>query len=261
MPWKFESKLTFGTNGPTYCRRQCCARCGLRSTCRHGFRAGCGGLLQGQDHHLAGGRSNGRRARYLCALDNAALFEAHPGQSERHRVESCQAPAAPSLRAIFTTTAPKDGTSMGLVFPSVLIDPLYSEAVRPFDANRFRYVGNANAETPICFVHRDVPIKKLDDILHADIVLGGTTPGSAVVDFPNVSKSLLGAKWRLIPGYKATREMFYTPSKVARCRVCGIGRATIRWRCRQASLERVSGRFWCRKTTPATPSSTKGAFP
>jgi hypothetical protein len=107
------------------------------------------------------------------------------------------------------TTAPKDGTNIGLVFPSVLIDPLYSDATRPFDANQFRYIGNANAETPICFLRRDSLVKTLDDLLTTEIVLGGTTAGSAVVDFPNVTKNLLGARFRLIPGYKATRDVLY----------------------------------------------------
>ena len=59
------------------------------------------------------------------------------------------------------STAPKDGTTIGLVFPSVLIDPLYSDAARPFDANQFRYIGNANPETPICFLRQDAPVKTL----------------------------------------------------------------------------------------------------
>ena len=43
-----------------------------------------------------------------------------------------------------------------------------------------------------------MPVKTLADVLTTEVVLGGTTPGSPVVDFPNVTKSLLGAKWRLI---------------------------------------------------------------
>ena len=126
------------------------------------------------------------------------------------------------------STAPKDGTTIGLVFPSVLIDPLYSDAARPFDANQFRYIGNANPETPICFVRQDAPVKTLADILTTEIVLGGTTPGSPVVDFPNVTRSLLGAKWRLIPGYRATRDVLHAIESREVQGVCGIGWATIK---------------------------------
>ena len=126
------------------------------------------------------------------------------------------------------STAPKDGTNIGLVFPSVLIDPLYSDAARPFDANLFRYIGNANAETPICFVRQDAPVKKPEDLLTNELVLGGTTAGSAVVDFPNVTKNLLGAKLRLISGYKATRDVLLAIQSGEVQGVCGIGWATIK---------------------------------
>jgi hypothetical protein len=126
------------------------------------------------------------------------------------------------------STVPKDGTYMGFVFPSVLIDPLYSEAARTFDANQFRYLGNANAETPICFIHREAPLKQLSDLMTTEIVLGGTTPGSAVVDFPNVAKGLLDVKWRLIPGYKATRDILRAIESREVQGVCGIGWATIK---------------------------------
>jgi tripartite-type tricarboxylate transporter receptor subunit TctC len=126
------------------------------------------------------------------------------------------------------STAPKDGTTIGLVFPSVLIDPLYSDAARPFDANQFRYIGNANPETPICFLRQDAPVKTLADILTTEVVLGGTTPGSPVVDFPNVTRTLLGAKWRLIPGYRATRDVLHAIESREVQGVCGIGWATIK---------------------------------
>jgi tripartite-type tricarboxylate transporter receptor subunit TctC len=126
------------------------------------------------------------------------------------------------------STAPKDGTTIGLVFPSVLIDPLYSDAARPFDANQFRYIGNANPETPICFFRHDAPVKTLADILTTEVVLGGTTPGSPLVDFPNVTRSLLGAKWRLIPGYRATRDVLHAIEGREVQGICGVGWATIK---------------------------------
>jgi tripartite-type tricarboxylate transporter receptor subunit TctC len=130
-------------------------------------------------------------------------------------------------RSVYST-APKDGTTIGLVFPSVLIDPLYSDAARPFDANQFHYIGNANPETPICFLRQDAPVKTLADILTTEVVLGGTAPGSPLVDFPNVTKSLLGAKWRLIPGYRATRDVLHAIESREVQGICGVGWATIK---------------------------------
>ena len=151
------------------------------------------------------------------------------------------------------TTAPKDGTNIGLVFPSVLIDPLYSDAARPFDANQFRYIGNANAETPICFLRQDAPVKTLEDLLTTEIVLGGTTAGSAVVDFPNVTKNLLGAKMRLIAGYKATRDVLFAIQSGEVQGICGIGWATIKVAVPEVLTGKAFGRVFAQEDNTGNP--------
>jgi hypothetical protein len=159
------------------------------------------------------------------------------------------------------TTAPKDGTNIGLVFPSVLIDPLYSDAARPFDATQFRYIGNANAETPICFLRQDAPVKTLADILSTEVVLGGTTPGSPVVDFPNVAKSLLGAKWRLIPGYKATRDVLHAIESREVLGVCGIGWATIKVALPETLSGKAFGRVFAQEDNRGHPDLNAAGVP
>lgn len=125
------------------------------------------------------------------------------------------------------TTAPKDGTHIVLTFASVLIDPLYTSTTRQFDATRFRYVGNANSETPLCLMRSDT-VSTPQELLTKDFVLGATTPGSTTLDFPVVTKAVLGAKYRIVQGYKATRDVFASIEKGEVHGVCGIGLATIR---------------------------------
>ena len=70
------------------------------------------------------------------------------------------------------TLVPKDGTYMGITFPSVIIDPLLSENHRGYDPTKFNYIGNANAEVLVCLLRRDVGVKSLEDFLRADLVIG-----------------------------------------------------------------------------------------
>lgn len=158
-------------------------------------------------------------------------------------------------------TAPKDGTQIGLVFPSVLIDPLYSDAARAFDANQFKYIGNANAETPICFLHREAPVKKVEDLLSTEIVLGGTTPGSAVVDFPTVAKALLGVQWKLIPGYKATRDVLRAIESREVQGVCGIGWATIKVALPETLSGQGFGRVFVQEDNRGDPALNAAGIP
>jgi len=159
------------------------------------------------------------------------------------------------------TTAPRDGTTIGLVFPSVLVDPLYSDAARPFDANQFRYIGNANPETPICFFHQDAPVKTLADVLTTEVVLGGTTPGSPVIDFPIVTKTLLGAKWRLIPGYRATRDVLHAIESREIQGTCGIGWATVKVAVPQALAGGGFGRIFAQEDNRGHPDLNAAGVP
>ena len=126
------------------------------------------------------------------------------------------------------TLVPKDGTYMGITFPSVIIDPLLSENHRGYDPTKFNYIGNANAEVLVCLLRRDVGVKSLEDFLRADLVIGATAPGSTTADFPMIVKGLLGAKFRLVTGYQGSREVTLAIEKNEVQGICGLGWSTVK---------------------------------
>jgi tripartite-type tricarboxylate transporter receptor subunit TctC len=126
------------------------------------------------------------------------------------------------------TTAPKDGTFMGITFPSVIIDPLLAENHRGYDPTKFAYVGNANAEVLVCLVRRDAPAKKPEDVLSNEIIIGATAPGSTTSDFPVIEKGLLGAKYRIVTGYQGSREVTLAVEKGEVQGICGLGWSTVK---------------------------------
>jgi tripartite-type tricarboxylate transporter receptor subunit TctC len=91
------------------------------------------------------------------------------------------------------TIVPKDGTYMGVTFPSVMIDPLLSVNHRGYDPTKFNYIGNANSEVLVCLLRRDTGVKSLEDFMKADLIIGATAPGSTTADYPAITKGLLGA--------------------------------------------------------------------
>ncbi len=118
--------------------------------------------------------------------------------------------------------APKDGTFMGVTFPSVMIDPLLAENHRGYDPTKFQYVGNANAEVLVCLVRRDAPVKTVDDLTKTEIIIGATAPGSTTSDFPVVEKGLLGAKYRIVAGYQGSREVTLAMEKSKKLVIGGV---------------------------------------
>lgn len=124
--------------------------------------------------------------------------------------------------------APKDGTTIGTFFPSVLVEALVAKGDNALDASKFSFIGNAKVEASVCMVRQDAPVKSVEDLLTTEITLGGTTSGSQVVDFPVVEKNLLGVKLKLIAGYKGTREVGGAIEKNEVQGICGIGWSTLK---------------------------------
>jgi tripartite-type tricarboxylate transporter receptor subunit TctC len=165
-----------------------------------------------------------------------------------------------AARHIFAI-APKDGTHMATFFPSVLIDPLLVEAARIIDPSKFNYVGNAKAEVSVCMFRKDAPVAKLEDLQKAEIVLGGTTAGSQVVDFPTVAKELLGTKYKIISGYKGTRDVGLAIEKGEAQGICGIGWSTLKVQYPDLLTDNSFARIFAQEDFKGDPELNKAGVP
>ncbi len=126
------------------------------------------------------------------------------------------------------TIAPKDGTYMGVTFPSIMIDPLLNTNHRGYDPTKFNYVGNANSEVLVCLLRRDIGVKALNEFISANIIIGATAPGSTTADYPAITKGLLGAKFKLVTGYQGSREVTLAVEKNEVQGICGLGWSTVK---------------------------------
>lgn len=125
--------------------------------------------------------------------------------------------------------AAKDGTEMGIVFPSVLIDPLFNPALRKdYDPTKFTYVGNANAETLVCLINHSAPVADLADFRNKEIVIGATAAGSTTYDFPTIANAMLGLKMKIVSGYKGSRDVTLAMEKNEVQGICGLGWSTVK---------------------------------
>jgi tripartite-type tricarboxylate transporter receptor subunit TctC len=153
-------------------------------------------------------------------------------------------PGAGSLVAAryIYTKSPKDGTQFGIVLPGALLYNLLKKDIRPaYDPTKLNYVGNANSETVVCVVRKDAPVKDFKDAFEKELIVGGTGPGSTMVDYPNVAKAILGAKIKLIPGYKGSRQVSLAVTKGELHGACGLAWSSAKQQ--YAGIEDGSGDF------------------
>jgi tripartite-type tricarboxylate transporter receptor subunit TctC len=104
--------------------------------------------------------------------------------------------------------APKDGTVFGIVFPGAIMTPLLEpERGLKFDPPKFQYLGTANKEVRVCAFAANIPVKTFADAMKAEVILAASSDGGSTVDYPAVFNDVLGTKFRIVRGYKGTREI------------------------------------------------------
>jgi tripartite-type tricarboxylate transporter receptor subunit TctC len=122
-------------------------------------------------------------------------------------------PAAGSLVAMNTlaNTAPRDGTTIGAVQNHIGIEPVMGITGPPenakYDGRKMSWIGSAAKEYPVVVAGQTAPIKRFEDVLQKEMVVGSSGVATADAVYGRVMNQLLGAKFRLIDGYKGNPEL------------------------------------------------------
>ena len=102
---------------------------------------------------------------------------------------------------------PKDGTVIGVPINGIPTMPLIQPAGVQFDANRLIWLGSTNREPYVAFVWHTAPVQSLDELKHKALLVGSTTPGTTMSDFPAVVNDVLGLKFKVVQGYQSTPQI------------------------------------------------------
>jgi len=139
-------------------------------------------------------------------------------------------PGAASVVALqnIYNIAPKDGTVIGAVYPGAIMEPLLGDRAKArYDVTKLNFIGSANSELYVCVVRTDTGVKTFDDFVTKGIVLGASAAGGSTRDFPNLLKSVLGAKFKIVSGYPGSNEISLAIEKNEVQGVCGIGWSSV----------------------------------
>src|SRR4051812_23467559 len=109
----------------------------------------------------------------------------------------------PVANRIFSA-APKDGTVIGAVNPQIASDAILHPDRARFDARKFVWIGSALRETQVMIANAGAPVQSFDDAFSRELILGGS--GGASDTFPTATNAILGTKFKIVSGYKGTRE-------------------------------------------------------
>jgi tripartite-type tricarboxylate transporter receptor subunit TctC len=119
--------------------------------------------------------------------------------------------------------APKDGSVIGAVETTPILQPLLSEQPMAHDPSKFIYVGNANSDVYLCFVRADAPVQSFREALSKELILGATADDGKVRGLTAILDNLLGAKLRIVAGYAGTRDVTIAIERDEVQGMCGLG--------------------------------------
>ncbi len=102
---------------------------------------------------------------------------------------------------------PKDGTVIGVPLNGIPAEPLLKPNAAHYDAGKLIWLGSTTREPYVAYVWHTAPVQSLSQLLTTSLIVGGTTPGSTMVDFPQLTNAILGTKFKIVPGYGSTPLM------------------------------------------------------
>lgn len=160
----------------------------------------------------------GKTIKVLIGLRAGSTYDAYARSVARHMGKYIPGnpkflpqnmPGAGSLKAYnyLANVAPKDGTAIGTGHRFVPIMPLFKVKGAKFDRGSFAYVGSVNKEVGVCIAWHETGFKTLDDVMKKEMIVGTSGRGSQLTNFTSVLITGLGAKFRVITGYRGTRAI------------------------------------------------------
>jgi tripartite-type tricarboxylate transporter receptor subunit TctC len=102
--------------------------------------------------------------------------------------------------------APKDGTVLGLLAATNVLDERLGAPGVKFETAKFSWIGRVSSSINVTAMWNTSKIKTINDAFVAEASLGATGTGSTVYVYPNVLNRVLGAKFKLVMGYGGSNE-------------------------------------------------------
>jgi tripartite-type tricarboxylate transporter receptor subunit TctC len=136
--------------------------------------------------------------------------------------------------------APKDGLVMATFVHTAIFEPIMGNSAARFDPAKFTWIGNVDEGTGICGVSKASGVDEFKDLLTHEAVFGGTGKTGPLVKYALAIKNLLGAKIKVVPGYKGSNSVKLAIERGEVNGVCGVSLSTIQ---SQWKSEYESGAF------------------
>jgi hypothetical protein len=76
-----------------------------------------------------------------------------------------------------------------------------------FDPVKLNWLGSLNREAYVAYVWHTAPVSHINDLKKQEILVGATTAGTTMVDYPLLLNDILGYKFKVVRGYQGPPQI------------------------------------------------------
>ena len=105
------------------------------------------------------------------------------------------------------TEAPKDGSTICAISPSIITHQLLDGRGVRYDVGRFQWLGTSDYGNQAVYAWAASGVTTLDDTMKREVITGATGAGAYNMLYPTLMNNLLGTKLKIVTGYKSTKEL------------------------------------------------------
>ena len=148
-----------------------------------------------------------RRLRHLRARAGAALWPLFAGAADGGGVQYARRGLAHGRQQIYAKYAP-DGLALAMFASSVVMEPLIGNKAALFERRNSAGSVRCRRTLPIA-ESGSIPAAPttFEEMLTKETIIGGGAPAAITYQHPMVLKNVLKANFKVIPGYKGTRDI------------------------------------------------------
>ncbi len=102
--------------------------------------------------------------------------------------------------------AAKDGTILGLIDQSIVLQQAMNDPTILFDANKFNWIGNPSADNNTVATWHTTGVTSVEQAKKTDVLIGATGPNTSA-QIPLAMNATLGTKFKIVNGYPGGNDM------------------------------------------------------
>jgi tripartite-type tricarboxylate transporter receptor subunit TctC len=122
---------------------------------------------------------------------------------------------------------PYDGTTVGVPINGIPSAPLLQPNFAHYDASKLIWIGNVSREPYVAYIWHTAPVQTIDGLLTKQLIVGSTVSGATMSDFPQLTNTILGTKFKIVAGYGSTPLMNQAMERGEIDGVAGLGWSSV----------------------------------